>query len=548
MQASTSVIEGQRQSHYLLETYEAHLVSLLVPEAQAKFYAVGTQKAVPIPQRTRIKRDLRATALLDRIVDTSDQLTSSYGDSTAERRRELDALAGRSSLATTAPSGSGEMDEFYARLSALKEHHRRYPDQSARLMAEEDEQSLVDSLAHANAANDEGVDGMFTGEEALGRYLDLLLLHSEFNNLPGQTEQTRLAYLPYLDAVTRFDTYDRSRKTSGQAYATYLKNLLAYIESFYQRVFPLLDIELEKAEAQKAFEIDWAQGAVRGWAQQAAATNGASEDASEGIYCEACQKHYSKQTVYDAHLTSKKHLKAAARPKTQTNGHANGSPAPAHTKDSKRDREKALAAQEAIIRRLMDHTSSPLIGIKADTKSNVERKASLTDHERQLELEEMEIREAKEIAAALAGATGTDTAGQATAEEEEDDGTIYNPKRLPLGWDGKPIPYWLYRLHGLGVEYKCEICSDHVYMGRKNFERHFMESRHAFGMRALGLPNTKHFAEITKIEDALALASKLKAEGKQEQHRAEEMEELEDADGNVYNRKVFEDLKKQGLL
>ena len=39
---------------------------------------------------------------------------------------------------------------------------------------------------------------------------------------------------------------------------------------------------------------------------------------------------------------------------------------------------------------------------------------------------------------------------------------------------------------------------------RKNFDRHFQESRHAFGMRALGLPNTKHFHEITKIEDALA--------------------------------------------
>lgn len=30
------------------------------------------------------------------------------------------------------------------------------------------------------------------------------------------------------------------------------------------------------------------------------------------------------------------------------------------------------------------------------------------------------------------------------------------------------------------------------------------ESRHAFGMRALGLPNTKHFHEITRIEDALS--------------------------------------------
>lgn len=83
-------------------------------------------------------------------------------------------------------------------------------------------------------------------------------------------------------------------------------------------------------------------------------------------------------------------------------------------------------------------------------------------------------------------------------------------------------------------------------------------------MRALGLPNTKHFHEITRIEDAIACASnhppsslgsentltdiffflsfavaeKLKQEGKQEMFQAELTEELEDADGNVYNRKV----------
>ena len=35
---------------------------------------------------------------------------------------------------------------------------------------------------------------------------------------------------------------------------------------------------------------------------------------------------------------------------------------------------------------------------------------------------------------------------------------MYNPLKLPLGWDGKPIPYWLYKLHGLNLEFKCEIC------------------------------------------------------------------------------------------
>ena len=34
---------------------------------------------------------------------------------------------------------------------------------------------------------------------------------------------------------------------------------------------------------------------------------------------------------------------------------------------------------------------------------------------------------------------------------DEEERPLYNPLNLPMGWDGKPIPYWLYRLHGLGV-------------------------------------------------------------------------------------------------
>ena len=50
--------------------------------------------------------------------------------------------------------------------------------------------------------------------------------------------------------------------------------------------------------------------------------------------------------------------------------------------------------------------------------------------------------------------------------DDDYDGKVYNPLKLPLGWDGKPIPYWLYKLHGLGTEFKCQICSDFGYMGR----------------------------------------------------------------------------------
>jgi len=60
---------------------------------------------------------------------------------------------------------------------------------------------------------------------------------------------------------------------------------------------------------------------------------------------------------------------------------------------------------------------------------------------------------------------------QADTESDDDEQQIYNPLKLPMGWDGKPIPYWLYKLHGLGqvwflliVEARCWCCclSKHI--------------------------------------------------------------------------------------
>jgi splicing factor 3A subunit 3 len=50
-------------------------------------------------------------------------------------------------------------------------------------------------------------------------------------------------------------------------------------------------------------------------------------------------------------------------------------------------------------------------------------------------------------------------------------------------------------------EFDCEICGNLVYKGRRDFEKHFTEWQHINGMKALGIPNTKDFYEITKIED-----------------------------------------------
>lgn len=39
----------------------------------------------------------------------------------------------------------------------------------------------------------------------------------------------------------------------------------------------------------------------------------------------------------------------------------------------------------------------------------------------------------------------------------------------------QPIPYWLYKLHGLNISYNCEICGNFTYKGPKAFQRHFAE-------------------------------------------------------------------------
>ena len=168
------------------------------------------------------------------------------------------------------------------------------------------------------------------------------------------------------------------------------------------------------------------------------------------------QKHYAKQTVYDAHLTSKKHLKAVAKQAASSEPAANpnGTTPPQQTSSNHTQSSAQIRIRNsAYFTHLATDLLVSLISILNETKSNVERRFSLTAHEREQEL----LEQAKPAAVPTAAAD---------AEQEEEEDRIYNPLKLPLGWDGKPIPYWLYKLHGLGVEYRCEICSDFVYMGR----------------------------------------------------------------------------------
>ncbi|WVN90747.1 uncharacterized protein L203_105990 [Cryptococcus depauperatus CBS 7841] len=515
-----SIIETQRQAHEEIERYEQALADVLMQG--------------PTATKNVIRRDRKAAEILDRVGVLRKELVGLYEDIPGLRSKEL-------ALLSAPPPGQDELSEFYARFNEIKDFHNRNPGINARqFMNELDQLVKGDGVQVVQVEGDDEpvvidpLDNFFSGEEAYGKHLDLYLPHSQYLNLKGST---RLSYVAYLDMLKqgKIERTLDAKERALPGYLEYVQTLYNYLMSFFERALPLVNVQAKIKEEEKRFETAWETGNVKGWET----SNGVKKQIGkegEGIWCQYCQKSYTKQTVYDAHLNSKSHTKKAAE--GQNAPQSSASPVP-HKQNQNQSSSKSKLYLPA---RLTFLTTSllafpPIPQLLSDTRNEVERKMALTAKEREQEIEEQEEGNAVEEV----------DLGQED-EEEEDDGKIYNPLKLPLGWDGKPIPYWLYKLHGLGVEFKCEICSNVIYNGRKAFEKHFMESKHAFGLRALGLPPSKHFMYITKIEDALALAEKLKREGRQEISAMDKAEEFEDDEGNVYDRRTYEQLQRQGLI
>lgn len=125
------------------------------------------------------------------------------------------------------------------------------------------------------------------------------------------------------------------------------------------------------------------------------------------------------------------------------------------------------------------------------------------------------------------------------SSDTEDEGPKVTKSTLPNGWDGKPIPLWLFKLHGLGKEFKCEICGGASYWGERAYEKHFQEWRHSYGMKCLKIPNTVHFKGVTNIAEALKLHRKIMQDNYTNSFKPDLEEEFEDEQGNILSRREF---------
>lgn len=482
--------------------------------------------------RERLARDHQIARFVDRFQDQSKRLLEIERDADGSRAKEIESI-----------SRGDPFEEFYRQLNGVKDFHRKYPNEPVENLERAYKRRAVEGLGGAGGIDAVDVDSMFTGEEFNGRFLDMTEHHSNYLNLPGVK---RITYLQYLGVFDKFDGFNKGQKLKDQ-YFLYLNGVSSYLESFVRRTRPLDNPDgiLDGFDAE--FDKEWEAGKIQIFQKPKPTTTGPQQEpvpntGTTGVYCDVCIKQFANQKAYDNHLDGRKHRKALEAQKETANDEAlTAAEDLANSKaaiTTSRLKERALAHREYRIKKLAELLSKE----RDDSKINVERKQSLTERERQMELEAL-LKESSTDPSMHADGGDNDEEGGS-----DDDSKIYNPLKLPLAWDGKPIPYWLYKLHGLGVEFPCEICGNFVYMGRRAFDKHFNEWRHTHGLRCLGITNTTLFREITKIDEAVKLWEKIQTDKKKEKTMQESVQEMEDEEGNVLPYQVWLDLKKQGLL
>ena len=495
-------LENQRYLHEDLERLEQAIADRVLED--------------PPHIRGRLARDHEIARFLKQLEDQSKKLLHAYDDPDGKVLREVQEI------------GTGDtMNTFLQRVKGITEHHHTYKNEPVENLEKTYKKLSPEEQMEAGFH----IDAMFTGEEGFGRFFDLVTLHEQYINLPGVKDQRRMTYVQYLDKFDDFSMVKRQDKMKEE-YFQYLVSLSDYLEEFMRKTRPLENLDKLFETFDKEFEEAWEKDEVPGWQlkKRDDTTMGGTD---ENIWCQDCKKGFTKQSVFDAHLSGKKHQKAAAARAADSESHTNGT---SLQKDLVRLKERAVAAREFRVKKL----ASAMQINRSDTKVNVERRQTMTERERQQELENMWL----EMTQMSAGPANDDK-----EEENEGEEKIYNPLKLPLAWDGKPIPYWLYKLHGLGVEFHCEICGNFVYMGRRAFDKHFSEPRHVYGLRCLGITgNTTLFREISSIEEAMKLWKKIQEDQKKEKTVIEDVVQMEDSEGHVMPEKVYYDLQKQGLL
>lgn len=472
-----TILEQQRRLHEERE----RLVKAMVDELVVRSNTVSNFEVIRnvcnclqidflfiLQKENNVLSDHKLNHLLQMHSTSTHALRDLYEDKDGSRKAEIQAL-----------SGPNEFTEFYERLKGIKEFYKKHPNEiSVPLSVEFEELAAHDEL---NSLVE------FTDEEGMGKFLDLHECYDKFINIKGIEKVDYISYLMTFDHL-----FDIPKERKNADYKRYLEALAEYLHGYIMRIKPLFDVDNELQKVEREFSDDWQLGTFPGWPKDTESAMSASSGAahldlnafSSWEELASLGLDRLKSALMALELKCGGTLEERAQRLFSTKGKAEVDPAlmakkGRNSQKATANKSREVAAIEAQIFRLAELVSEQ----RSATKENIQRKQARGEGERE------------------------DSEGEQSDSDNDDedpDDVPYNPKNLPLGWDGKPIPYWLYKLHGLNISYHCEICGNYTYKGPKAFQRHFAEWRHAHGMRCLGIPNTAHFANVTQIEDAIA--------------------------------------------
>ncbi|CAI5759972.1 unnamed protein product [Candida verbasci] len=322
-------------------------------------------------------------------------------------------------------------------------------------------------------------------------YLDLKPFYDRYVSITKR----EMSFIEYL-----YNFYDNSQFEIENKvnYLNYLKDLSEYLVERLKVLQPLKNTK----EVLKSFQTNYS----------GSNTNGQQNEKGE-VFCKACNKWFTKSSVYQGHLQGKKHMK------------------------NLQDQNSKPEYYESLISCLTKELKTNI----EFTISHYEKSKNQSEREKALEIESQKAIEEEFTS------IEDDSDSEEVYESDDDDD---NFKHLPLGNDGTPIPFWLYKLQGLNKVYNCEVCGNMNYRGMKNFEMHFNLPKHQNGLKLLGVKDEyiHLFKNISEIEEVEGLWSKISKDNKTKKFKQESIVEVEDKDGNVMSEKDYIDLKKQGLI
>lgn len=102
------------------------------------------------------------------------------------------------------------------------------------------------------------------------------------------------------------------------------------------------------------------------------------------------------------------------------------------------------------------------------------------------------------------------------------------------------VPKWLYKRKELDISFECDICGYSGY-GRDGFDRHFGEDSHRKSVARYGIKYSPALKGITRVGILMKMKDRV-------EESESYTEEFEDGDGNVFDRRTYEDLKRNNLI